>query len=283
MRGRGKHHETAFNDRGGPAGLGFDGGARGDRGQEQHDGRSRAAAAPSTDANGNPKPPSDIDVNPNPNPAPAPENKAVSPSPAGAGDDRAAATAAGERQRRRQSDATGAAVGAAHEPASGRRRGSSTRTRRRSAAPSRLPSFRSGRRRSIPPQPKQAYPLDHTWVSRHGRRHPRGRRLRGLHEQHDAEHDRDRGGMWTARVLAGTRRYFGVEAAYVGNARGIDALGLQSNATLVVNGVEGDARVNVRRDAARPAAGAVRLRRPRVAALSGDEHQHVHVRSGARR
>ena len=48
-------------------------------------------------------------------------------------------------------------------------------------------------------------------------------------------------GMWTARVLAGTRRFFGVEAAYVGNARSIDALGLQSSASLIVNGVEGDA------------------------------------------
>ena len=51
--------------------------------------------------------------------------------------------------------------------------------------------------------------------------------------------------MWNARVLAGTRQYFGVEAAYVGTARGIDALGVQSNAALVVNGVEGDARLNV--------------------------------------
>ena len=41
--GEGDSHEKAFTDRGGPAGLGFDGGARGDRGQEQHDGRSRAA------------------------------------------------------------------------------------------------------------------------------------------------------------------------------------------------------------------------------------------------
>src|SRR4029078_2007325 len=52
-------------------------------------------------------------------------------------------------------------------------------------------------------------------------------------------------GLWTARVLAGTRRFLGVEAPYVGSAGSIEALGLQSNATLIANGVEGNARVNV--------------------------------------
>ena len=37
-------------------------------------------------------------------------------------------------------------------------------------------------------------------------------------------------GTWNARFVAGTRQYIGVEAAYVGSARSIDALGLQSNA-----------------------------------------------------
>jgi hypothetical protein len=52
-------------------------------------------------------------------------------------------------------------------------------------------------------------------------------------------------GAWNARAIAGTRQYVGVEAAYVGAARGIDALGVQSNAVLVSNGVEGALRLNV--------------------------------------
>src|SRR5947207_2625762 len=34
------------------------------------------------------------------------------------------------------------------------------------------------------------------------------------------------GGAWNARVVAGTRQFVGLEAAYVGAARSIDALGL---------------------------------------------------------
>jgi hypothetical protein len=52
-------------------------------------------------------------------------------------------------------------------------------------------------------------------------------------------------GSWNARVLAGTRQFVGVEAAYVGAARGVDALGVQSNALLVSNGIEGAARLNI--------------------------------------
>ena len=68
-------------DRGGPAGFGFDGGARGDRGQEQHDGRSRAAVRAEHGHERQPEgaerrrrePQSESDA--------SPENKAVSPSP----------------------------------------------------------------------------------------------------------------------------------------------------------------------------------------------------------
>ena len=47
------------------------------------------------------------------------------------------------------------------------------------------------------------------------------------------------GGYWSARLVGGMRRIVGMEAAYVGDARNIDALGLGSNAHLVSNGVEG--------------------------------------------
>jgi len=53
------------------------------------------------------------------------------------------------------------------------------------------------------------------------------------------------GGFWNARVVAGTHQMLGVEAAYTGAARGIDALGLGQNARLVSNGAEGALRGNV--------------------------------------
>jgi hypothetical protein len=53
------------------------------------------------------------------------------------------------------------------------------------------------------------------------------------------------GGAWNARAVAGTRQFVGVEAAYVGAARSIDALGVQSNAVLLANGVEGALRLQI--------------------------------------
>jgi len=53
------------------------------------------------------------------------------------------------------------------------------------------------------------------------------------------------GGSWNARLVAGTRSFIGMEAAYVGSARGIDTLGLSSDAFLVGNGAEGALRLNV--------------------------------------
>ena len=64
----------------------------------------------------------------------------------------------------------------------------------------------------------------------------------------------------------------------MGSARGIDALGLQSNALLVSNGVEGALRLNVpvvmRRAQLLEPFGFVGRR---VVALPGDEHQHVNT------
>ena len=236
-------------------------------------------SAPNTDTNGNPKAPSDVDVNPNPNPTPAPENKAVSPSPAGAWNHRGtpAVARAGERRGRRQSDAAGEAVAAAQRPG---RQAAGAGHHANTAA---ITGARQAPVIPVGPAPFYTSAAEAGLSARAhlglaaGRRHPGGRRLRGLHEQHDAEHDRRPRGMWTARVLAGTRRFFGVEAAYVGNARSIDALGLQSSAMLIVERRRGRrARERAGRHAARAAAGAVRLRRGRVVALSGDEHQHVH-------
>lgn len=94
------------------------------------------------------------------------------------------------------------------------------------------------------PEPTAGYPLERTWVGRLGA----GILVGGGFEDFTNNTMRNMtgtAGTWTARVLAGTRRFVGAEAAYVGNARSIDALGLQSSATLVSNGVEGNVRVNV--------------------------------------
>ncbi len=52
------------------------------------------------------------------------------------------------------------------------------------------------------------------------------------------------GGYWTARVIAGTRQYVGMEAAYVGDARSITGLGLGDSSRLISNGLEGTLRIN---------------------------------------
>jgi hypothetical protein len=53
------------------------------------------------------------------------------------------------------------------------------------------------------------------------------------------------GGYWTARIVAGTRQYVGMEAAYVGDARSISGLGLGSDSRLISNGLEGALRLNM--------------------------------------
>lgn len=53
------------------------------------------------------------------------------------------------------------------------------------------------------------------------------------------------GGSWNLRVAVGTRSPIGFEAAYIGSAQSIDALGLDNDAILVGNGVEGKVRVNL--------------------------------------
>lgn len=55
----------------------------------------------------------------------------------------------------------------------------------------------------------------------------------------------DAGGSWDARLAAGTRQFIGLEAAYVGGARGVQLLGAPTNTNLVNNGLEGVVRVNV--------------------------------------
>jgi hypothetical protein len=53
------------------------------------------------------------------------------------------------------------------------------------------------------------------------------------------------GGAWDARLVFGTRAPVGIEAAYIGGATPVDALGLDDNAALVSGGVEVLGRVNL--------------------------------------
>ncbi len=52
------------------------------------------------------------------------------------------------------------------------------------------------------------------------------------------------GGDWTVRAGFGTNLPVGFEAAYIGSAQDINALGLDRSALLVGNGVQGDIRIN---------------------------------------
>lgn len=53
------------------------------------------------------------------------------------------------------------------------------------------------------------------------------------------------GGSWDARLALGTRQLIGFEAAYLGTAQSIDAIGLETDALLVSNGAEALVRVNL--------------------------------------
>ncbi len=57
----------------------------------------------------------------------------------------------------------------------------------------------------------------------------------------------DTGGMWTARAISSTRTLLGAEAAYVGTAASVSALGLDTDnsAGIVSNGLEADLRLNL--------------------------------------
>jgi peptidoglycan-associated lipoprotein len=55
----------------------------------------------------------------------------------------------------------------------------------------------------------------------------------------------DPGGSWEARLSFGTRTPVAFEAAYIGSAQNVEALGLDSDAVLVGNGAEGTVRVNI--------------------------------------
>jgi hypothetical protein len=60
--------------------------------------------------------------------------------------------------------------------------------------------------------------------------------------QRDATDD---GGVWNLRVAVGTRSPLAIEAAYIGSAQSINGLGLESDALLVGNGAQADARINL--------------------------------------
>jgi len=52
-------------------------------------------------------------------------------------------------------------------------------------------------------------------------------------------------GMWDARLTFGTRSPIAIEAAYVGTAQSIDAIGLDTNSVLLGTTLEGNVRFNI--------------------------------------
>lgn len=55
----------------------------------------------------------------------------------------------------------------------------------------------------------------------------------------------DVGGGWEGRLAFGTRTMLGFEAAYIGTANGLDTFGVEDDAILLSNGVEGVFRLNL--------------------------------------
>ncbi|MGE0547139.1 MAG: hypothetical protein AB7O24_01525 [Kofleriaceae bacterium] len=56
------------------------------------------------------------------------------------------------------------------------------------------------------------------------------------------------GGSWTVRASVGTRSPIAFEGSYIGSAQAIDALGLDDDAVLLGNGVQGALRLNMLMD-----------------------------------
>jgi len=56
------------------------------------------------------------------------------------------------------------------------------------------------------------------------------------------------GGNWDVRAMIGTRQFVGVEGSYLGSAQSIDAIGLDTDATLVGNGLQANLRLNATKD-----------------------------------
>ena len=69
---------------------------------------------------------------------------------------------------------------------------------------------------------------------------------------HDTRSFTDAGGSWEARLTVGTRSPLAFEAAYVGSAQNVQALGLDNDAVLLGTSVEGDARLNLTTWAVQP-------------------------------
>jgi hypothetical protein len=60
-----------------------------------------------------------------------------------------------------------------------------------------------------------------------------------------AQNATEMGGSWNLRLTFGTRSVLGLEAAYIGSAHRLNVAGLDPDAALVGNGVEGALRLNI--------------------------------------
>ena len=107
------------------------------------------------------------------------------------------------------------------------------------------PPLRPSERVGPPANPHGTmHDTDHTWVGRLGS----GFLVGGGYEDFTSNTMRSQtggGGSWNARGVVGTHQFVGVEGAYVGAAHSVDALGVNSSAVLISNGLEGNVRVNL--------------------------------------
>jgi outer membrane protein OmpA-like peptidoglycan-associated protein len=102
-----------------------------------------------------------------------------------------------------------------------------------------------------PPAPVATAPAPKGPMSRVGVGAMVGGGVTGFIDQ-EARNFTETGGSWEARASVGTRLPVALEAAYVGSAQTISALGLSEDTRLVGNGAEATARWNITRRAIQP-------------------------------
>jgi hypothetical protein len=81
------------------------------------------------------------------------------------------------------------------------------------------------------------------WASKYGVEVALGGGVEGF-TNNIAQNATDTGGGWNVKLGIGNTQVLGFEALYFGSAQGINALGLDTNAVLVGNGIQGNVRVN---------------------------------------
>lgn len=131
--------------------------------------------------------------------------------------------------------------------------------------PGEQPAYPAAEPGYVSPTEPMAQPLDEPdadedkrsamWTRRIGLQVDVGGGAQGFLDS-DAYNITDPAGSWTARMVVGTRSYIAGEAAYIGSAQALDAIGVDDKANLMSNGIEGLLRVNILTGPLQPYVGA---------------------------